>query len=112
MEAAELGGVGAEGSGDGAVLIDDVAVLVESTETDELNFEATTAATVGAECCTEPWDKEEVDDELWVADAAVVLLDACCCCWICEEESAAGAAALLLVELLIVISNPVSVTAL
>lgn len=55
VEAAELGGVGAEGSGDGAVLvIDEVTVLVESTETDVLSLGATTAATVGAECCTGP----------------------------------------------------------
>ena len=51
--AAELGGVGADGNGDGAVLIDEATVLVESTDAEELNLGATTAATVGtgATCC-------------------------------------------------------------
>jgi len=51
--AAELGGVGADGNGDGAVLIDEATVLVESTDAEELSLGATTAATVGtgATCC-------------------------------------------------------------
>ena len=48
------------GSGDGAVLIDEATVPVDSTETDELNLDGTTTGTaVGCCCCC----------------------CCCCCCW-------------------------------
>ena len=54
---AELGGVGAKGSGDGAVLIDEATVLVESTDKDALNLGAAVGVaaaadgTAAASCC-------------------------------------------------------------
>ena len=50
--AAELeGGVAAEGSGDGAVLIDDATVPVESTEADDINLDGITTGTAVGCCC-------------------------------------------------------------
>lgn len=65
------GGVGADGSGDGAVLMD-VPVVDESTEPEELSFGWTTAGGAAGCCC-------------------------CCCCWDCVggawgDGTAAGGA--------------------
>lgn len=55
----EDGGVGADGSGDGAVLIDEAAdVPVESTDTDEFNLACCTCG--GAGGGTGPWVVKDV----------------------------------------------------
>lgn len=82
-EVAELeGGVAVGGRGDGAVLIDDATVPVESTDADELNLDGAMPGTVVCCCCCCcGWDGAE----LCVVD--VNAGDCCCCCDIGDDSA-------------------------